>query len=257
LAYYLTNLTSEGKPSFDLPSEAIADPGLSIGVAEGLWDEYRAMASKSPWHQIKTAGMFVDKLIEHFASHITKQTLAYGNDRDFQDHERNVRFLASEPRDHRAKMAHAMLQKIETTPPNIRTSVVIKSANPDTVFVFLLFPRSTGQTQHNYRIERQSALTAYAHVIKLQNPTANFVYGVATEPGPSPRRRSEDLMSFDFREWKEVDNAQAREIQRRGHILETFSERQLFLDPPNTLRRDLSEGNRRERRKARARRRKG
>jgi hypothetical protein len=252
LAYYLSNLDDQQNPSFELPLEAKIDPTFKIVLSEGLWDEYKNGEFFAIKSELQSAGAFVDTLIEGFSEHILDGTLAYGNERGLKNHERNVRFLAAEPRRQRAMMAHAMLQKMSTTPRNVRSSVVLKSTLPDTMFVFLLLPKDAGQSQHNYRIQRQDMLEAYAHVVKFQNPTVKHVYGIATEPGLGNRGRSEDLMSFDFSEWTEADDIRAKQIQDAGRILVDVNQRSLFFDPPNTSRPELAFGNRKERRKAKA-----
>lgn len=252
LAYYLTNLDDDYNPSFDLPVAFKAEHETALVLSEDLWDGYQDSDYCQMRRELQSAGAFVDKLIENFSRHILDGTLAYGNERELRDHERNVRFLAAEPRHRRGMMAHVILQKLATTPKNVRSSVVLPSTLPDTMFVFLLFPMSVGQTSNNYRIERQRMLEAYAYVVKYQNPTVKRVYGIAIEPGNTRRGRSEDLMSFDFTGWTDADNENAQKIQDEGQILTDVSHRSALLDPPNTSRPDLALGNRRERRKAKA-----
>ena len=119
------------------------------------------------------------------------------------------------------------------------------------MYVFLLFPRSAGELQKDYRLERRAAMEAYGAVVKLKFAKVRYVIVIATEPGRPGRNRSEDLMSFDFEAWTAEDNENAKMIQRELHTLEDFEERRV-LDPPLTRRGDLAGGNRRERRRARA-----
>lgn len=251
LAFYMTNLSDEGKPSFCLPQEAIDDPEYNIFIAEGHWDEYLVSEVRAKIKEMEEHSAFIDKLIEYLAQNILNGTLAYGTDRNLHNHERNIRFLASENRRNRVLMAYMMGQKLQTTRRNRQTSVVISSSRPRVMFVFLLLPRNVGQRQHSYRLERQSALEAYAFVVKSQNQDADFVYGIATEPGNFGSGRSEDFMSFDFREWTAEDQANALKIQSETGILTEVKRRTVF-DPANTTLKDHQSGNRKERRRARA-----
>ena len=94
-------------------------------------------------------------------------------------------------------------------------------------------------------------MVGYAWVTKYKFPDSEFIICLGIEPGISRSRRSEDLMSFDFRKWKEEDNKAAQKIQEEMDILTDVDERHLS-EPPNIRRGDLHSGNRKERRKMRA-----
>lgn len=183
-------------------------------------------------------------------NHVLDGTLAYGNEDGVAIHERNLRFLAGEPRWSRAMLATAMAQKLASTPNNVRTSMILQSSKPDCLYVFLLFPRGATENQKSYRLERQAAMTAYCHVVKHMRPKIRYVICLAMEPGSPTRRRSEDLMSFDFQDWTPEADRDAAKVQKELNILVDFSERQLW-EAPVTRRGDLT-GNRHERRKAKA-----
>jgi hypothetical protein len=94
----------------------------------------------------------------------------------------------------------------------------MSSANPDVLYVFLLFPKSQGQTEGEYREERQNALDAYCLVAKYKFKTPKFIVGIATEPGPPGTQRSEDIASYDVTDFAEEDAAAAAVLQREHNI---------------------------------------
>ncbi|WP_313031163.1 hypothetical protein [Brucella sp.] len=251
LGFYLNNMSQNGEPSFDLNGVEIEE-GQKIFISEEQWDYYRSSEFRKMRLALAKDGLFIDRLIEHFTSYVREGTLAYGNEAGLTGNERNLRFLAAEPRIQRALMANAINQKITTTPRNVRTSIFMPSSNERTIFFFLLFPKEASWSRKRYRKERQAALTAYAHVIRFKSPNVDFVYGLATEPGTSSSARSEDLMSFDFTGWSEEEDEEAQILQKKLDILVDYSERSLLFDPPNTYRPDLAKGNRKERRRLKA-----
>ena len=252
LGFYLANLDEKGNFSHSGVDAAIADPSMAVFVTEGIWDQYCA-SDKAEFHrELRKNGEFIDHLIEVMTTHALAGTLAYGGEDGIAGQERNLRFLASEPRLSRALLAMGMMQKMATTPNNVRTSIVMESHWPDRVYVFLLFPRGAREAHKAYRSERQAALTAYCYVVRHMKPELRYVIGFTTEPGSSSRRRSEDLMSFDFADWTAEDDENAIQAQKEMNILTDYSHRSLLFGEPVTRRGDLRGGNRRERRKAKA-----
>ncbi|WP_156633862.1 hypothetical protein [Methylobacterium sp. Leaf113] len=247
LSFYLRNFRAGGGPSFDLSSFPQAG-NSAIVIVEGLWDEFIRSDLYRFQKEFMAPSYLIDKLIENVSTNIIDGTLAYGSDYSFASHEHNIRFLASESRVNRSMFAQAILQKVATTPPNMRTSLVLSSVYDDRKFVFLLVSRTAHQTHHAFRIARQNMLQAYAYVVKALNPSINYVYGLVTESGKRKLRRSEDFMSFDFREWTNQDQELAMRIKTEGKILDETSPRTVF-DPPNVSRYSVEGGNRKQRRK--------
>jgi hypothetical protein len=252
LGFYLENLDEKGNFEHPAVEAAITDSETFVAVSEGIWDDFRSGEKALFLHELKKNSELIDRLIEHMTTHALAGTLAYGGESGLAGQERNLRFLASEPRLTRALIATGMMQKMLSTPSNIQTSIVLRSHWPDRAYVFLLFPRSTTQTQKSYRLERQAALTAYCHVVKHMKPEFRYIIGLSTDSGPVSRRRSEDLMSFDFMEWTAKDDENAALVQKEMNILTDYSERSLLFDEPVTRRGDLEGGNRRERRRLKA-----
>jgi hypothetical protein len=252
LGFYLLNVNEVNDYDVPSPDDLLRVKYDKMYILENWWDEYQNSMSYYINRQIQTDEYRIDNLIEHFSHHIVGGTLAYGQESDLRNHARNVRFLAAEPRRQRAWMAYAMTQKIATTPRNVRSSIVMKSAVPDTMFVFLIFPRRMGQSKHAYRVQRQKVLGAYLQVIKLQNPTVRYAYGIATDTCSQTKGQSEDIASCDFSGWTEADNVRAKEIQDKRNVLIHCIERSMFAQP-NVSRPKLASGSRKERRRESAR----
>ncbi len=262
LGYYLANSDEDGKLIAEIPKDSDGKEFGALHIAEGIWDDYQSGPKAEFMGELRAAGRFIDGLIEHFTSFILTETMAYGG-QDINVHERNLRFFAAEPRSHRAMMGHLIAQKVMTTPRNVQSGVVFPSSKPEVMYVFLLFPPSFGQSLSSYREERQGCLTAYCMVTKHLNPHVRYVVGLATQPkkalGEStaktrPDYESEDIMSFDFQNWTEEEDRIAAKLREEEAILQDIR-MQHVLDPISP-RRAILKGNRHERRKQKARRRK-
>jgi hypothetical protein len=249
LGFYLDNLNPAGEFLPKAVNDAMSS-GSRIFIAEGIWDSFLNGPCAAMRREVKAASQFIDELIEHFTGHVLAGTLAYGNEEELGTHERNLRFLASEPREHRAYLASMISQKMEVSRPNRRTSIVLPSSRPDRLYVFLLLPRNVGQSERAYRLERQAAMTAYCHVAKHMKPNVRYVICLATQPGTPHLRRSEDLMSFDFNTWTEEDDQKAAAVQRDLNILTTIATK--TLAEPLEFWTPEQDGNRSARRRARA-----
>lgn len=252
LAIYLDSMLQEKKfPPDQIISPAVKAGAEAIQISEGFWIDFQKGPLAELRDTLRSNSAFYDALIEHFAGHLRAGTLAYGDAADYRSHEKNLRFLAAEPRASRYLISYTWRKKIASTPRNVRTSISIVSRWTKALIILLLFPRSVGQSDRDYRNERQSALIAYAHVSKMLRPDQRFIVCIGIEPGLMKVRRTEDLMSFDFEDWSSDDDEDARRIQLEMNVLTDVELRGTF-DPPNTRRGDLFGGNRAERRRQKA-----
>jgi hypothetical protein len=138
LGFYLEHADPEGNFAPEQLQLALQDSSMMIHIAEGIWDHFSAGPYAAFRKEMKQASRFVDGLIEHMTHHVLAGTLAYGAEDSLADQERNLRFLASEPRHWRATFATAIAQKLSTTPSKVQTSIVVQSTKPDRMYVFLL-----------------------------------------------------------------------------------------------------------------------
>ena len=228
LGFYLQNYFGhETFPPVEV-KQAISKNNIAISIAEGLWEEYKLSELLKVREMLRKDSRFLDDIIERFSQHIINETLAYGSDQPFKSNEKNVRFLAAENRSTRAIICHGISQKMKTTPQNHQSSMIFPSSQPRRRLIFLLLPRSHGQNEEDYRSERHDLMTAYALVTKYKFPDCDYISCLATEPGFSGIRRTEDLMTFDFREWKPEDNQNAKQIQKELNILVDVKKRKIF-----------------------------
>ena len=102
LAYYLKDINADGDHDFIIP------PGNNgIFIAEGLWESF--LQSREYKAQQKANGISYvwDGLIEKFNAHILGGTQYYTSLPGIEHSERNIRFLAREPRTRRRFLAHS------------------------------------------------------------------------------------------------------------------------------------------------------
>lgn len=221
LAIHLIN------PEFDRETFIEIPPDQPVLIQEGHWEAYLNGPVSKLRKVMAEDGRLIDRLIENFAGFVTTSKLAYGAEQPFNVHERNIRFLAAEPRHHRAMMAHLFAEKLHSTPKEARSAFAMPSTAPNTYYVLLLYPREAGQTEHEYREERQAMLTDYAFVLKSMVNDIRWVVGIATEPGPPDLPRSEDLMSFELTDWDDELQREAEQMQDELRILAEYKNRDL------------------------------
>ncbi len=87
------------------------------------------------------------------------------------------------------------------------------SSSPETVINYKKF---SGFSEEQYRIARQKMLEICFAVLKLKCHEAEDIVGIATEPGVNRRRRSEDSVYLDARNWS---SEQFAEVQRLAEEL--------------------------------------
>ena len=208
LAFYLKNLNEHDEHDFVVP------PDIDwMAIGEGLWEDFIA----SPERQAQLAASQVsyswDALIETFSKHILENTQYYATHPGVDTSERNIRFLAREPRLRRRLLARSLVDFIENTPPSYKaTRVVLPSREADPFYVFLLLPHLKGVPYAEYREVRMKLLEACCLVTKLLYPHAQDIVGIATETGLT-EYRSEDAVSYDARGWGPEEQAEAQSLQ--------------------------------------------
>ena len=117
-----------------------------------------------------------------------------------------------------ARSIHELLGKTQPTKHGVR--VMAPSHKGDPYYVFLLFPRSMGKSEGEYRDMRNVVLESYCLVTKYKFPDAEDIVGIATESGLQ-EHRSEDLMYLDARQWTEENQKLAEEFHNDVGLLRT------------------------------------
>ncbi len=100
------------------------------------------------------------------------------------------------------------------TPKRQRGARVMFPSEPgDPLYVFLLLPLSPGQSEKQYRRDRELVLQTHCLIAKLHCPEAKNIIGLATETSFDNGGRSEDLLYYDASEWTAEDEERARQLQ--------------------------------------------
>ena len=206
LAYYLTHLNAEGEYDFVLDNDF-----NGVAMDEGHWKKFSNSRERKTQVANNRISYIWDEIIEKFICHFRKGTSQYLSHTDFSSIETILRFFARESRLKRRMLVLQIVDMIKNTPPGFRRlRVVPPDRSGDPYWVFLVFPQLYGQSEDDYRSVRQRYLQACCRVVRLDNPAAVDVVGLATETSGT-LGRSEDAVYFDGRLWTE-------EIERTTRI---------------------------------------
>jgi uncharacterized protein YchJ len=221
LAHYLTHVDDTGEHSFVFESDADM-----IAIDESWWTHFASSKERQAQIEHDQVSYLWDGLIEKFAVHALGGTTYFATSPALASSEKILRFMAAEPRLHRRALSEAFLEAVESTPANQRRIRVIpRQLRDEPMYVFVVFPWRDDQPEDENRAVRRYFLEASMYVAKMKYPSALDVVGIATESGNDEKRRSEDAIYFDARQWSAEDEEQARVYQRDHDIL--VAERQL------------------------------
>lgn len=154
LAYYLKDINADGEHDFLMPPDMDG-----LGLLEGLWEEFICSQECKAQKEANQVSYLWDGLIEQFNTHILQGTQYYTTPLGVEYSERNIRFLAREPRTRRRFLAQSLLDMLETTPPSMKCARVIEPSRPgDPYYVFLILPHPHRMPDEVYREARLSYL---------------------------------------------------------------------------------------------------
>ena len=220
LGHYLKDLNEQGQHDFVIPRGY-----SSVAYGEGQWSSFCRHEQRRSQLQANSISYAWDELIEEFTLHTFSGTHRTTTQKTIGEQEILYRWLAREPRTRRRTLAQALLGLTFKTPPGFRaTRIVEPSFGGDPHFLFLVLPRTPNISDDDYRDTRQKLLGWYCLVMKLRYPSAVDFVGIATEAGPSPEDRSEDLIYFDARDWTSELDREAREVQKELGLLTHVAE---------------------------------
>lgn len=240
LAHYLRQVDHEGEHHFHVPQDVTA-----VMVAEGLWQNLRAHPQYLAKVEADKVSYAWDHLIEEFTKHLLKGTQYQipeykMTDQSVANHERGLRFLASEGRVRRRMLAKTLLALLKLPPAYDRAARIVESSNQHSpYYVFVTFRRPHNRTYEEYRRARASLLRAYCLVTRLKFSCARYVVGIATEPLSSDTARSEDMAVVDGSTWNEELAAEALKYQEDLGLL-TEIRKQPFHEPEYPYKHDQS-----------------
>ena len=115
LAFYLKDINADGDHDFIVPPDI-----NGLAIQEGLWDEFIQSREYKAQQKANRISYVWDGLIEQFNTHILGGTQYYTSPPGIEYSERNIRFLAREPRTRRRFLAQSLVDLIEKTPSNMR-----------------------------------------------------------------------------------------------------------------------------------------
>lgn len=218
LGHYLEEMNEDGEHDFVLP--ASDKPGYAFRV--GIWENFKTHHLRLSQIEADKISYFWDELIERFNRHTINDTQYFVTDGGYTDAEKAIRFLAQENRFNRRMLAASLIEMIQTTPKHLKKIRVANASRNNLYFVTLLFPYLPEYYQNNYDLYRELRrfyLTATVQVIRLQNPEAEHVVGIAMESGLKPTNSSEDLVYFDCSGWNDQLEKQVIQDQQELGIL--------------------------------------
>ena len=215
LAYYLRDINADGEHDFIIPPDT-----NGIFIQEGMWDDFIESKEYKAQQMANQISYVWDGLIEQFNTHILGGTQYYTYPPGVEHSERNIRFLAREPRTRRRFLAQSLVDLIEKTPSTMKQVRVIEpSGLGDPYFVFLILPHPDEMLYEVYRERRRELLEAYITCTKALYPQALDIVGIATENDLEAHHRSEDALYLDARDWTEEQLEEARCFQQETGFL--------------------------------------
>lgn len=192
----------------------------SLGLGEGLWEEYRCSKAYSVLTMTREKSQFWDMLIAKFSSHIINGDVCTVIDCPFEIHENAVRHLASENRISRYILSGYFYEKYLEVPPGHRSARMVFSPTTKTkLYVFLFFPKDEGEKEQDYRKERFGCEHAYSLVAKYLYPEAIDVVVIATETRGSDFQ-TEDILAIEYdRDLSAEEQNQAKSFMEELNVL--------------------------------------
>ncbi|MDD3940728.1 MAG: hypothetical protein PHQ01_04125 [Candidatus Pacebacteria bacterium] len=201
LAFYLQH-----KNNLENESKDFLNPNM-LFFDEGSWEIFNKNPRKI-LHRTKNQISYLwDGIIEHFSD--------YTGD-NFQETEKIMRFLASEPRFHRRILSKQFNDVFfSDARKNNPRYIVLEKNNNELGYVFLPFSNEFSYSYEEYRKIRIGMLQDYCKVAKLRFPTLKNIIGISMEPLiPHKENTSFDAVYCNVDGWTEKDEEEAEEIKK-------------------------------------------
>ncbi len=279
LAYYLQRVNSNREHDFLRPDGKALEPNDHIELAGGFYDLLLTSPQYARKKEADEISYTWDRLIETFTRHMLAGTTIVPDGGEFilAEHELGVRQMALEPRTARRAHAAAIIGALERGRHIHRffRAMLPSPVSPSrtTAFFFLTFAYPKGRVLRGgygrYRKIRANTLLAYALGMLRKFKHLERVVGIATEPPGGTRRggaTSEDMIVVQPVEWTPELDAEAVRLCEFHNIMvdEQLKETRFTVNEypePGasfpTFPGPVSLGNRRDRRAARAKARRG
>lgn len=209
LALYLQRMNENEEHDFVLPEQSLID--------EGFWERFRSHPDRLSQVAADKVSYAWDGLIEKFSEHLLAGTLEPGSHESVHEVEAGLRLMARENRTRRRFLSKALIGILRAGDSKHRATRMLPAASAGEVSYLFMSVAQEGEAQSEYRKYRRDLLWAACLVVRLLNPKALDIVGIATEP-LTVEGRSEDMMYLDGRKWSQELERAAREA-RRAHNL--------------------------------------
>jgi hypothetical protein len=164
-----------------------------------------------------------DDLIEKFVRIGSPTTILTEIQQSNHETEQALREMASESRFRRRVLVESLrglLNAAAATPNKRRARIVTSVQQPERVYIFLVVPRSNGESDDEYREHRAAVLHAYCRCGKLKFPNATTFIGIGLDhPVRDYKMVSEDLMVYICHELSEEAREEAEGYRKMLGIL--------------------------------------
>ena len=218
MAAYLRTMDADGvehvffdvRPGDELPDLIMFDLG-----------HYQALSEDPGYRRKKQADRISyewDALIERLLRYGDPAVNERYADQKPSDSEQGLRFMAAEPRYRRRQLAQSFIGALELAGPGKRLGrLVYGGVANETVYVFVVAAKRSGETYEEYRQYRIGLLHAYVQTAKLRAPLGTTFVGLGLDnqnknyPGGS-----EDLFVLSKDMWSEEELA---ELEKRRQEL--------------------------------------
>ena len=210
LAWYLRHTDESGEHCFKIPETHTK----GIAFLEGHYATYLGLPGRRAKVDADTISYAWDLLIKKFIWHAVNEKQYFKTESGVYVAERILRFMARERRVRRRFLARTLIKCINTTPPRLRRTTVVKpSSDGDPYYLFLMIPWEHSRSEHWNREARLFFLRETCKVVRLVFSDALDVVGIGSESGCDIPVRTEDAVYCDFRQWTGEDEQDARKFQ--------------------------------------------
>jgi hypothetical protein len=216
LAHYLQSADDKWH-GFPEPKESYGID--SISLVEGEWLLFQNSIEYKTQQAANRISYAWDRLIEILNEHILADNQHPSADQGIENNEKNVRWLAREPRIHRRVLATALwelYQRDGTNPHEVRVTSPLKPGYPH--YVFLLLSHNPKYTEEEYRHVRQQMLRDYCVITGIKFPNAQQIIGIGANKNEKSGY-SYDLLTIDASKWSEEEQLYAKQIQEETGFL--------------------------------------
>ena len=134
-----------------------------------------------------------------------------------------LRLMAAESRFRRHLLTESLVEMLAAAaeqPKQRRARVFTTREQPDLVYIFLVTPKLSTETDDDYRKHRVAMLHAYCRCAKLRFPQADTFIGIGLDhPARDYEMSSEDVIVFTCHEYTPEEKAETERFQSEFGIL--------------------------------------